>query len=301
MLSLQDYFRKNKNLKDKNFIRLSEEQIKKIQSLVLQTLIDFDSFCKRNSLRYILAGGSALGAVRHKGFIPWDDDADLLMPRSDYNKLVELFETEMSDKYTIASPSKKHKHSDMSVRIIKKGTIKKGIFDRAKLIQEGIGIDISAIDSAPTNVLKYYFKGILSDTFLFLINSRLMFLCRSEMTDRFFSCSFISYLFYWTRICLGAMLFVPYNRLCYIFDRFIASSDEKTNQVCVPTGRNHYFKETYSRDVLFPFKDVDFEGHILKIANDPNAYLSQLYGSDYMSIPPYDKREPHACTYLKME
>ena len=70
---------------------LSDQDIKGIQAILLETLSDFDTVCRENNLCYFLAGGSALGSERHKGFIPWDEDLDIGMPRKDYNRLAELF------------------------------------------------------------------------------------------------------------------------------------------------------------------------------------------------------------------
>ena len=69
-----------------------EVTIQEIQSKLLEILLYFQKFCQENGLGFVLAGGTCLGAVRHKGFIPWDDDVDILMPREDLNRFVELFE-----------------------------------------------------------------------------------------------------------------------------------------------------------------------------------------------------------------
>ena len=67
-----------------------EVTIQEIQSKLLEILLYFQKFCQENGLGFVLAGGTCLGAVRHKGFIPWDDDVDIAMPKNDYYRLVEL-------------------------------------------------------------------------------------------------------------------------------------------------------------------------------------------------------------------
>ena len=79
---------------------LSSKDVKKVE---LDILINFDRFCKKNKLRYYLAGGTLLGAIRHKGFIPWDDDIDVCMPRPDFEKLIKIFPDKYENKYILKS------------------------------------------------------------------------------------------------------------------------------------------------------------------------------------------------------
>lgn len=69
---------------------LTPDQFRKMQLVELDMLVEFDRVCRKNNIRYVLFGGSLLGAVRHKGYIPWDDDLDLFLPWPDYKKLLEL-------------------------------------------------------------------------------------------------------------------------------------------------------------------------------------------------------------------
>jgi len=68
------------------------EDIEEIQKVDLEILRFFDNVCRENNLTYFLSGGTLLGAIRHKGFIPWDDDVDLVMPRKDFEKLIEILD-----------------------------------------------------------------------------------------------------------------------------------------------------------------------------------------------------------------
>ena len=300
MFSLQDYIRKEGDLSRMGLKTLSDEELTKFQSILLDMLKDIAYFCDDNNLRYVLAGGSALGAVRHGGFIPWDDDIDLMMPREDYNRFIELFDSSLSEKYYIASPSMKHNNSFHNIQVIKKDTIEKGIWDQSKFKYSGVCVDINAIDYVPENYILYHIKGVICDLFFFLVNSKMMCQCRTKLSDDIFSKSVVSWLFYGMRLLIGKMLFfVSYPRLCELYDNLISSS-KASAIVSIPPGRNHYFKETRPLDVLLPFKKSEFSGESVYLPNKTNEYLTKLFGSHYMELPPEEKRERHAFVELKL-
>ena len=76
-------------------IELDEETLKKVQKIELELLLEFDRICRKNNIKYSITGGTLLGAVRHGGFIPWDDDADVSMLRVEYEKFVKVCDTEL--------------------------------------------------------------------------------------------------------------------------------------------------------------------------------------------------------------
>ena len=83
-----------KKLKNEKLKVLTDDEIKKIQKIILDMIQELDNIFKKYNFTYYLGGGSALGAIRHKGFIPWDEDLDLNMIRKDYDKLIEIFDKE---------------------------------------------------------------------------------------------------------------------------------------------------------------------------------------------------------------
>ncbi|MBE6548109.1 MAG: LicD family protein [Ruminococcaceae bacterium] len=126
--------------------QLSVEEQKKI---TLDILIDFAKFCDEHGIRYFLAYGTLIGAVRHKGYIPWDDDIDLQMPREDYNRLIEIYNKERNTPYyeLVAPHDKKSRHSFVKIIDTRTVKIEPGIdYSEGYL---GIDIDIFPIDGMP--------------------------------------------------------------------------------------------------------------------------------------------------------
>lgn len=300
MFSIQDFVRKPSSHEKVGLKILTEKEIHQIQQVLFDMYQDILFVCNKYGLSVLLVGGSALGAVRHGGFIPWDDDIDLVMPRKDYNMFIEVFPKEFASKYDLASPTNTINNIDYMVRVIKKGTIKKGIFDLSKLYNSGILIDISALDYVPENRLKKCFIGILSNILCFIINSKAIFICQTNLSKKYFSLNIFSKLFYYIRISIGAIFsFYSYYRLCHYYDRLISLCDNST-LLSIPSGRKHYFGEIFSYNVFYPFKEILFNGVISFIPNDYDTYLRNLYGDDYMIVPSKDKIEPHTCKELKI-
>lgn len=132
---------------------ISFEEMKKVE---LEILSFFADFCETHNLRYFLAYGTLIGAIRHKGFIPWDDDVDIQMPREDYDILISLFNIGNDSPYRLISPLEKQSCYTI-VKIIDTRTIK--IENGIKNDPLGIDIDIFPLDGIPS-VDKAYIKQI---------------------------------------------------------------------------------------------------------------------------------------------
>ena len=269
---------------------ITEEESTKLKQTLLEMYKDILVVCKNNGLSCYLGGGSCLGAVRHNGFIPWDDDLDLNMFRDDYNRLPELLKRAFPEKYRIVGPGFSTNNPYNFIKIEKVGTLIKTVFDD-KNDTPGIGIDVFPIESIPKNYFYNKFHGIILNSVFYIAICTKLFQ-KPSMADMVLASvregerklrfrKIIGFLFSWR----------SYTQWMLIGDR-IASKKYNSDMITIPSGRKHYFGEIHQKSVFFPPIIFDFEGIQSNVPNGYDKYLTSLYGN-YMQIPPPEKREKH--------
>ena len=102
---------------------LTEEELARLKAVIFEAFEDFDRVARKHHIFYTLSGGSVLGSVRHKGFIPWDDDMDLMMPRKDFNAFKAVFDSELGDRYTLCAPAYGRGHGMAVCQMKRRGTV----------------------------------------------------------------------------------------------------------------------------------------------------------------------------------
>lgn len=263
-----------------------------LKKCLLEMYIDLNNVCEKYGLELILTGGSALGAVRHKGFIPWDDDLDLAMERKDYNKLLDIFELELGDKYILNAPNYKSTPKTRFAKVFKKGTSMVEIGDVGSDLPANIFLDIFPIENAPDNKIAQKIKGLLSNGLMFIGSQVSMYQSKNDMIKKFMTLNKMGKYSYFIKSIVGFIFsFLSQKSWFNILDKFISSS--KGRRYCnIPTGRKHYFGELMERTDYFPPSNGEFEGITVKLPNNVDKALTNLYGN-YMQIPPKHKRERH--------
>lgn len=237
----------------------------------------FADYCDEHNLQYYLAYGTLIGAVRHKGYIPWDDDIDVHMPRPDYEKLLALFNTDMAETdYLVIRPSDERGYHTWA-KLINKKTLKveKGVGNGI-----GLDIDIFPLDGVPDtydDFVKHYDR---------LHRAQYLYLVKHVTTD---GRNLLQ------RIALTVVkVFLPkksvflrfFDKQCLMFDY-----DKCTNVGVVSSyycGKKNYFK----REQFGEGKKLEFEGKWYNVPNDYDGILTHIYG-DYMTPPPENERVTH--------
>lgn len=288
-------------LGDKSVLsQLTSEQDKQLKKMLLDMCVDVMDFCDKNGFMCALGGGTALGAVRHKGFIPWDDDIDLNMPREDYNRFLPAFAEAYKDKYDVYAPDGVRPAATLSAKIAIPNTILEDIFHTGDPIKIGVNLDIFPIENVPDNEFAAKIKGWMSNLFRALVVSAYYWQCRSDKMKALFFGSLKTRFIYDFRCFLGLLMSWKSYQWWYVkFDRFVQVK-KKTRRVTVPTGQNGYFGEMMDCSIILPLKKAEFEGYEFDVYGRIEDYLTMLYG-DYMNLPPVEKREKHFYTNVKLK
>lgn len=268
-------YRKRGNLDMDNFLTI--EEVKKIELNILEAI---DEICEENNIEYYLCGGSMIGAVRHQGFIPWDDDIDIFLKRSEYEKLINILKKQKKyDSIGVVDDNNKGYYYPFA-KAVDKNTVAKM---EDNVTEHGIWVDIFPIDFLPENKRKR--EKLIKKCYLYraiIIAMTTDFKAEKEGKK-------VKY----KKILNKIAQIVGKDRIYKKYNKLIkeASKNEESNYVaCLcPTYKT---REIFLADKLFLRKKYKFEGKEFWGVKDYDYYLSQLYG-DYMTLPPVEKRRVH--------
>ena len=266
---------------------MKEMTLDEIKTCSLGVLDFVDKVCKENHLQYFLCDGTLLGAVRHKGFIPWDDDIDIMMPRKDYEKLFQVWPK--NDRYAVLNykntkdlPYAYGKSIDL--RTIKIEPIK------VKTAQIGVDVDIFPIDGLPSDdeEAKLYYKKI----------ERMQNRLTLQLSSFGKGSSFIRTLARNVRLFflrIGDSLGITsLYKVTKRYDNLAQLYTGKNTGYCGITAISHYgVKEKNPVENYEIIKSVPFEGKDYPAPIGYADYLSRLYGKNYMQLPPVETRQTH--------
>ena len=268
--------------------------LKKLQAVEVSILKDVIKVCKKYNIEYFVMYGSLIGAIRHHGFIPWDDDVDISMFRDDYEKFVQLFDKELGKKYDLVTPLREKGYASAIVKVEKKGTTFISEYTKAMKCKQGIFIDIFVYDKVSADERQYR-KQAKRTRFL----SMMLFLVGSpnpeinikgiKGTIAKIICKCMHYMF---KICPGARTGIYKKFVNYSVKANHEKVSEYTSYQCIEIDECRID----INDVL-PCNEVPFEDIKVNIPKNYDYILRKIYG-DYMKLPPKEERINHAADII---
>lgn len=261
-------------------IELSLQEIREIQLNILDYIHDF---CSERSINYSLGGGSLLGAVRHQGYIPWDDDIDIMMPREDYDIFIREFQQLDKNNLKLHHISTQIDYPYLFAKVSDSTTILRELNTSTPINNLGINIDIFPIDGLPTDMGKSiaHMKSISKQKFLIDLKSITYRNGRRLANNRL--------LVYFIKLLTS---FVS-NKRCIKEVEHLSSKykiETSTHVACLVGS--YGLRERCTNLILEEFVDLPFEDRYYKAICGYKEYLTNLYGH-YMQLPPVDQRKTH--------
>ena len=260
---------------------MKELTLREIQLASLEILKTFADICEENGFKYLLAYGTLLGAVRHKGFIPWDDDLDVIMPRPDYNRFIEY--------------CKEHKEQLKPLELMHYSTNKEYIYPIARLSDSRYVADYNVakdyglgtfIDIYPYDGCSVNFEESQKDRKKLKYFIALIYLSGLKKPEKSLQGGVIRSVGKLCIYCLGHI--IGANRLCEFFDKRSQRINYDNSKYVLCTWDGNITPKSMFENIMY----ISFESGKFKAPMDYDLFLTQFYGN-YMELPPENERVGH--------
>lgn len=254
--------------------------LRKLQLVLLSMLKDVDKICKKHDIHYLLFSGSVLGAVRHQGFIPWDDDLDIAIHRDQYSQLLKALQEDLPEQYVVQCFDLDERYlvpfPAMKIRLKNTFVEEENILLKNKCTDcDGVFIDVFLLNYVSEDKkMDYHWR--LKNTGLATVITTLENMNRNPISLK-------------KQFLQNAIDYGNQNRDSKLI------GDEITWIYNSP--RKPYI---YRYDDIFPTKLYPFEDGMFPVPNNPDAFLKAHYGDSYMEYPPEDKRAPKHMKYVSL-
>lgn len=265
---------------------LTNEELKQLQSIQKEIIAEVDRICKKCGIHYNMVGGTMLGAIRHHGYIPWDDDADIGFLRSEYEKFREACKTELNhEKFYMQDLRDTKGYRWGYGKLRRKNTEFVRLNQEFMPYEQGICIDLMPFDNVPDNPILRRIHFL--ECFLFRKIFWSQVGARTEKNE-------IKKLLY------KIISKIPFGVVVRSYQKFIDRGQKRKTELVriltFPTPKKVY---GYNRNWYTKLKKYKFDELVLPGAADFDGYLSVKYG-DYMTLPPEDKRKVHPVSKIKL-
>ena len=259
--------------------RYDDETLKHLQKVQKMMLKDFIKICEENDITYFVNGGTLLGTIRHGGFIPWDDDIDLMMFRKDFEKLNKIMSEKPNDKYHLFNVLNEETYPYTFARFNLKNTLLEEFWANQVDYKTNIFMDIFILDNLPENNMKrFFYKWRCFLLTQISLHRSIKYENESKLKQ------FVQQGAYYILKILPISQISLKKRCVKTYKKY---EDFDSDEVCDFPAL--IMLPIYKRNDWLPPKKAKFEDIEVNVPNNPDAILKIIYG-DYMKLPPEDKR-----------
>lgn len=266
---------------------MDKETLRQVQLVQLEIAKEIKRVCEELGINYFLDSGTLLGAVRHKGFIPWDDDLDMGMLRDDYERFVKEGPNVLRDGYYIQTYSSDKAYDNIFLKVRKKNTIYREAFSPKSLKNNGVYVDIFPYDEYPDDEDIRKEQGPILDDYRMQIFAKMGTRPWSHLNNKIdifkVKIKMVGYKL--------KSLFISKEKLFERYEKEIRRfNGEKTECYHVHSSACPYGKWVISSCCFNEYIELPFEDDFFKCPANYDLYLKEAYG-DYMTLPPVEERE----------
>lgn len=279
--------------------QMTAEERTRLQQHLLEMYGEIEAVCVKHGLTVMLAYGSVLGAIRHSGFIPWDDDLDLFMPRRDYELFINDYAEELPEHLKVYAPNSKNGTFGRFAKVIDTKTkfIPAGVKDTGSP-KQGIFVDIFPLDSIKKRPIRNKISRFIGMSLMYIGESVGRYHSDTTLFRKLMMQSTTGKINFWMRQSIGFVFsFLGYQKWMNLVDRFCAN-DNQTGYVSDLMG--DYTWCPIPVNEFFPPTTGPFEGRKVFLPHQPIKHLERYYG-DWQRIPPEEERWLHFIREIRFD
>lgn len=258
-----------------------DEYLYLIHAEILDIMDIIDDICQKNNIKYYLTGGTLLGAVRHGGFIPWDDDFDIVMPRNDFNRFIDICSSQLPKGYSLQWITTRKDYWRVFAKVCNDNTKFIELIGKSEKTDNGIFVDIFPIDDSAGYDHKLQRRKNIIEKIKVLINAKKA-----------------------PSILNGAKKIIPLiipNKILFKIVMFLMTKNNRKGYVYYSNFGSQYKiqNKTIEKEKLGVGVKIQFEDRMYTAPSFYKEVLNNTFGDKYMDIPPEFKRKTHYPIYVR--